>query len=61
VAAFLDSTAALRDAFVDVKWVAIGPTTAGALSSMGLSVAAVAPRPTAEGLVEATVQALATR
>ncbi|SET51136.1 uroporphyrinogen-III synthase [Stigmatella erecta] len=40
------------------KVVAIGPTTAGALARLGVEVAAVAERPTSEGLVDATVRAV---
>jgi len=38
--------------------VAIGPTTASALERLGLPVAAVAARPTAEALVEAAISAI---
>jgi uroporphyrinogen-III synthase len=43
----------------EVKLVAIGPTTAGALDDEGLAVAAQARSPSAEGLAEAVVRALA--
>jgi uroporphyrinogen-III synthase len=38
--------------------VAIGPTTASALERLGLKVAAVAARPTAEALVDAAISAV---
>jgi uroporphyrinogen-III synthase len=38
--------------------VAIGPTTAAALQARGVSVAAVAENPSAEGLVDATIRAV---
>jgi uroporphyrinogen-III synthase len=38
--------------------VAMGPTTAGAVERLGLRVAAVASRPTSEGLVEAAISAV---
>jgi len=41
-----------------MRRVAIGPTTAAALERMGLPAAAVAERPTPEGLVDAAIRAL---
>jgi uroporphyrinogen-III synthase len=40
------------------KFVAIGPTTASALTRLGVTVAAVAERPTSEALVDAAVRAV---
>ena len=45
--------AAGRERLEQARVVAIGPTTAGALVRLGIEVAAVAERPTPEGLVEA--------
>jgi uroporphyrinogen-III synthase len=47
-----------RDVLAGAKVVAIGPTTATALTQLGLAVAAVAERPTPEALVDATVRAI---
>lgn len=47
--------------FTKARLVAIGPTTAGALESLGHPAAEVAERPTAESLVEAIVRAVADR
>ncbi|PTL77419.1 uroporphyrinogen-III synthase [Vitiosangium sp. GDMCC 1.1324] len=56
VEAFLE--AAGRELLGAARLVAIGPTTAAALTRLGLPVAAVADRPTPEALVEATIQAI---
>jgi uroporphyrinogen-III synthase len=53
---FLEATGAGR--LGQAKVVAIGPTTASALARLGVEVAAVAERPTPEGLVDATVRAV---
>lgn len=53
---FLEATGAGR--LGQAKVVAIGPTTAAALARLGVDVAAVAERPTPEGLVDATVRAV---
>ncbi|MBN1209618.1 MAG: uroporphyrinogen-III synthase [Myxococcaceae bacterium] len=50
--------AAGRERLGQARVVAIGPTTAGALSRLGVEVAAVAARPTPEGLVEAAIRAI---
>jgi uroporphyrinogen-III synthase len=50
--------AAGRERLAPSRLVAIGPTTAAGLARLGLEVAAVAERPTPEGLVEAAVRAL---
>ncbi len=50
--------AAGRERLGSARLVAIGPTTAAALSQLGLPVAAVAERPTPEALVEATIRAI---
>jgi uroporphyrinogen-III synthase len=47
-----------RERLGTARLVAIGPTTAAALAHLGLSVAAVAERPTSEALVEATIRAI---
>jgi uroporphyrinogen-III synthase len=44
-----------------LKVVAIGPTTAAAVQALGLSLAAVASRPTPHGLVDAAVEAMGRR
>lgn len=54
--AFLE--AAGRERLGRARVVAIGPTTAGALARMGVEVAAVAERPTPEGLVDAAIRAI---
>ncbi|OJH39648.1 uroporphyrinogen-III synthase [Cystobacter ferrugineus] len=54
--AFLEDAG--RERLGAARLVAIGPTTAAALSQLGLAVAAVAERPTPEALVEATVRAV---
>jgi len=54
--AFLEDAG--RERLGTARLVAIGPTTAAALSHLGLPVAAVAERPTPEALVEATVRAI---
>ncbi len=56
VEAFLE--AAGREGLGQAKVVAIGPTTASALARLGLEVAAVAERPTPEGLVDAAIRAI---
>lgn len=56
VEVFLD--AAGRERLEQVRVVAIGPTTAGALARLGIEVAAVAERPTPEGLVDAAIRAI---
>ncbi len=50
--------AAGRERLGQARVVAIGPTTAGALSRLGIEVAAVAERPTPEGLVDAAIRAI---
>jgi uroporphyrinogen-III synthase len=56
---FLESTGEEGRAWLEqAKIVAIGPTTAAAIAQRRLTVAAVAVRPSAEGLVEATFQAV---
>ncbi len=50
--------AAGRERLGTARLVAIGPTTATALTQLGLAVAAVAERPTPEALVEATIRAI---
>lgn len=58
--AFLQGTGTRGPALLQrAKLAAIGPTTASALEELGISPAAVASRPTAAGLVEAVVQAVA--
>ncbi|WNG49045.1 uroporphyrinogen-III synthase [Archangium minus] len=47
-----------RERLGAARLVAIGPTTAAALTRLGLPVATVAERPTPEALVEATIQAI---
>ena len=47
-----------RERLGPARLVAIGPTTAAALAHLGLTVAAVAERPTSEALVEATIRAI---
>ncbi|RKI70490.1 uroporphyrinogen-III synthase [Corallococcus sp. AB049A] len=47
-----------REPLASAKVVAIGPTTATALTQLGIPVAAVAERPTPEALVDATVRAV---
>ncbi len=54
--AFLE--AAGRERLGKARVVAIGPTTAGALGRMGVEVAAVAERPSPEGLVDAAIRAI---
>ncbi|XXF75827.1 uroporphyrinogen-III synthase [Myxococcaceae bacterium GXIMD 01537] len=54
--AFLE--AAGRERLGAARVVAIGPTTAGALARMGVEVAAVAARPSPEGLVDASIRAV---
>ncbi|MET0405768.1 MAG: uroporphyrinogen-III synthase [Cystobacter sp.] len=54
--AFLEDAG--RERLGAARLVAIGPTTAAALSHLGLTVAAVAEQPTSEALVEATVRAI---
>ncbi|HYX90216.1 MAG TPA: uroporphyrinogen-III synthase, partial [Myxococcaceae bacterium] len=57
--AFLELTGERGRAVLErARRVAIGPTTASALERMGLPAAAVAARPTSEGLLEAAVAAL---
>ncbi|ADO71182.1 uroporphyrinogen-III synthase [Stigmatella aurantiaca] len=53
---FLEATGA--EGLGAAKVVAIGPTTASVLARLGIGVAAVAERPTPEGLVDATVRAV---
>jgi uroporphyrinogen-III synthase len=50
--------AAGRERLGGARVVAIGPTTAGALGRMGVEVAAVAERPSPEGLVDAAIRAV---
>ena len=50
--------AAGRERLGAARLVAIGPTTAAALTQLGLPVAAVAGHPTPEALVEATIRAI---
>jgi len=47
-----------RERLGQAKVVAIGPTTSGALARLGVEVAAVAERPTPEGLVDAAIRAI---
>jgi uroporphyrinogen-III synthase len=47
-----------RERLGQAKVVAIGPTTSSALARMGVEVAAVAERPTPEGLVDAAIRAI---
>ncbi len=47
-----------RERLGAARLVAIGPTTASALTQLGLPVAAVAERPTPEAFVEATIRAI---
>ncbi|WNG59365.1 uroporphyrinogen-III synthase [Archangium gephyra] len=54
--AFLEAVG--RERLGAARLVAIGPTTAAALTHLGLPVASVAERPTPEALVEATVRAI---
>lgn len=54
--AFLE--AAGRERLAGARVVAIGPTTAAALARMDVEVAAVAERPTPEGLVDAAIRAI---
>lgn len=54
---FLEELEGARDVLAKAKVVAIGPTTSNALGSLGISVAAVAERPTASDWVEAVVVA----
>lgn len=57
--AFLESLGdAGRRLAEGAKVIAIGPTTASALEQLGLHAAAVAPRPTPEGLVDAAISAI---
>jgi uroporphyrinogen-III synthase len=56
VEVFLD--VAGRERLGQARVVAIGPTTAGALARLGIEVAAVAERPTPEGLVDAAIRAI---
>lgn len=58
VLAYLDVSTQFGEALKDVKLVAIGPTTAAAISAAGLSVGATAAKPTPEGLVDAVVAAV---
>lgn len=59
VEALLEKTGSSgRIALEAARLIAIGPTTASAISALGLVVAQVAERPTAEALVEATVRAI---
>ncbi|WP_224245836.1 uroporphyrinogen-III synthase [Hyalangium gracile] len=53
---FLESAG--RERLGQSRVVAIGPTTAGALARLGIEVAAVAERPTPEGLVDAAIRAI---
>jgi uroporphyrinogen-III synthase len=50
--------AAGRERLEQARVVAIGPTTAGALTRLGIEVAAVAERPTPEALVDAASRAI---
>ncbi|MDY7225218.1 uroporphyrinogen-III synthase [Hyalangium rubrum] len=50
--------AAGRERLGQARVVAIGPTTAAALARLGVEVAAVAERPTPEGLVDAAIRAV---
>lgn len=50
--------AAGRERLGQAKVVAIGPTTSAALARLGIEVAAVAERPTPEGLVDAAIRAI---
>jgi uroporphyrinogen-III synthase len=54
--AFLEAVG--RERLGTARLVAIGPTTAAALAQLGLTVAAVAERPTPEALVDATIRAV---
>lgn len=56
VEAFLEAVG--HGPLAGAKVVAIGPTTAGALSRLGVPVAAVAERPTPEAFVDAAVRAV---
>lgn len=59
VQAYLDAVdETARSRLGEMKYVAIGRTTAAALEEAGLKVAAVATTPSAEGLVEAAITAL---
>jgi uroporphyrinogen-III synthase len=53
---FLESAG--RERLGHARVVAIGPTTAAALVRLGIEVAAVAERPTPEGLVDAAIRAI---
>jgi uroporphyrinogen-III synthase len=53
---FLESAG--RERLGQARVVAIGPTTASALTRLGIEVASVAERPTPEGLVDAAVRAI---
>ncbi len=54
--AFLESAG--RERLGQARVVAIGPTTANALARLGIPVAAVAERPTSDGLVDAAIRAI---
>jgi uroporphyrinogen-III synthase len=59
IEAFLELTGERGRALLEhIRRVAIGPTTASALERLGLPAAAVAVRPTSEGLLEAAIAAL---
>ncbi|MFL5345924.1 MAG: uroporphyrinogen-III synthase [Hyalangium sp.] len=53
---FLESAG--RERLGQARVVAIGPTTAATLARLGIEVAAVAERPTSEGLVDAAIRAI---